>query len=156
MIPTESPVSGFSSLQLGILTSIYLSFKSHSRFTRFADMTRDNREPMDSTDNAHKGRQTSEQHECTGTSESGDPDLDQARYYARALSRFEALGEKEAQAFAFVEIAGFTCEETAEETEMSLSDVNVYLDCAHVEITTAKKHLEIIEDASCFFEPRNG
>jgi hypothetical protein len=72
------------------------------------------------------------------------------------LSRSKILTEKEAQAFAFREIAGFDHQLTAEKTDMSPHDVDAYLLSADVEITKARKYLEIIDDARRRVESGNG
>ncbi|SEH54172.1 hypothetical protein SAMN05192561_105152 [Halopenitus malekzadehii] len=72
------------------------------------------------------------------------------------LSRSKILTEKEAQAFAFREIAGFDRQLTAEKTDMSPHDVDAYLLSADIEITEARKYLEIIDEARRSVESGNG
>lgn len=118
-------------------------------------MTRDNSEPTNSTDNGSEDRQLSK-NEFTDTTEHKDVDLTQARHVIRNLSHSNILSEKEAQAFAFREIAGFDRQRTAEKTDLSPHDVDAYLCSASVEITKARKYLEIIDDARRTVKSGNG
>lgn len=115
------------------------------------------RNPPDSTSGNDNGSDDSQppQNERTDTSDQRSSELIRARHVASMLSHFELLNEKEARAFAFREVGGFDRQRTAEETDMSPSDVNIYLCSAQVQITRARKYLEIIEDASCSVESQN-
>jgi DNA-directed RNA polymerase specialized sigma24 family protein len=118
-------------------------------------MTRNNSEQTNGTDNDSEDRQPS-QNEGTETGEQRDTALTQARHVVRNLSHSNILSEKEAQAFAFREVAGLDRQQTAEETGLSPHDVDAYLCSASVEITNARKYLEIIDEARRSVESRNG
>lgn len=109
-------------------------------------MTRDQPDPTDSTEESTEDEHLPE-HEHISTNQMTDPDLTRARHLASQLSHFDLLNKKEAQAFAFRELAGFDQQRTAEETDLSPSSVDVYLCSAQVRITTARKYLNIINDA---------
>ncbi|WP_144050364.1 hypothetical protein [Halorubrum persicum] len=118
-------------------------------------MTRDNSEPTNGTDNGREDRQPP-QNEFADAGEHRDIELTRARHLVSMLSRSKILTEKEAQAFAFREIAGFDRQLTAEKTDMSPHDVDAYLLSADIEITEARKYLEIIDDARRSVESGNG
>ena len=115
-------------------------------------MVRDHPEPVSSTDSKEEqssSNATEDMSDCEG------PDLADARYYARQLARSDFLTDKEAQAFAYREIAGLDPEVTARDTDLAVSDVDLHLDSAEIAITTTAKYLEVIEETGYFGESEN-
>jgi hypothetical protein len=115
-------------------------------------MVRDNPEPAISTDSKEE---QSSSNASEDMSECRDSDLADARYYARQLARSDFLTDKEAQAFAYREIAGLDPEVTARDTDLAVSDVDLHLDSAEIAITTTAKYLEVIEETGYFGESEN-
>ena len=118
-------------------------------------MARNNSEPTNGTESGSEDRQSS-QNECADAGEHTDIELTRAQHLVSMLSRSKILTEKEAQAFAFREIADFDRQLTAEKTDLSPHDVDDYLLSADVSITKALKYLEIIDDARRSVESENG
>lgn len=73
-------------------------------------------------------------------------DLDRAAYLTRALARSEVLDRDEAQAFVFRKMLNADRQRTAEETDMTPSDVSVYCLSAEVRIARVRKLIEIIDE----------
>lgn len=78
-----------------------------------------------------------------------DSGSDRVHVIASSLTVTGILNMKEAQAFAFCEIAGVGLQRTADETEMSTSEIERALRSAGREVNCAREFVEILEDCNC-------
>ena len=75
-----------------------------------------------------------------------DSSSDRVHVIASSLADTGILNTKEAQAFAFCEIAGVGLQRTADETEMSTSEMERALRSAGRKVSQAREFIEILDD----------
>lgn len=78
-----------------------------------------------------------------------DSSSDRVHVIAGSLADTGILDMKEAQAYAFHEIVGVGLERTADETEMSESEIERALRSAGRKVSQAREFIEILDDSDC-------